>query len=128
VSFAVQRPESDLDASARHQAGTADDGSGPRPLGTAGAGRARGRADGSLLASARKGKQVIRAQKFDILNCVVDGDNVALEVFWTGLLATSVEGLPPNSELRAHVSIFLEFRDGKICRQHNYDCFDPWWV
>jgi ketosteroid isomerase-like protein len=82
----------------------------------------------SLLASARKGKQVIRAQKFDILNCVVDGDNVALEVFWTGLLATSVEGLPANSELRAHVSIFLEFRDGKICRQHNYDCFDPWWV
>jgi ketosteroid isomerase-like protein len=82
----------------------------------------------SLLASARKGKQVIRAQKFDILNSIVDGDNVALEVFWTGLLAKSVEGLPAHSELRAHVSIFLEFKDGKICRQHNYDCFDPWWV
>ena len=82
----------------------------------------------ALLASARKGKQVIRAQKFDILNSIVDGENVALEVFWTGLLATSVEGLQANSELRAHVSIFLEFRDGKISRQHNYDCFDPWWV
>jgi len=82
----------------------------------------------AMLDSARKGKQVIRAQRFDILNSVADGDNVALEVFWTGLLATALEGLPANSQLRAHVSIFLEFRDGKICRQHNYDCFDPWWV
>ena len=82
----------------------------------------------ALLASARKGKQVVRAQRFDILNSIVDGDNVALEVHWSGLLAVPVEGLPADSELRAHVSIFLEFRDGKICRQHNYDCFDPWWV
>ena len=82
----------------------------------------------ALLASARKGKQIIRAQRYDIRNSIVDGDNVALEVHWSGLLAVPVEGLPADSELRAHVSIFLEFRDGKICRQHNYDCFDPWWV
>jgi ketosteroid isomerase-like protein len=82
----------------------------------------------ALLASARKGKQIIRAQKFDVLNSIADGDNVALEVLWSGLLAVAVDSLPADSELRAHVSIFLEFRDGKICRQHNYDCFDPWWV
>jgi ketosteroid isomerase-like protein len=82
----------------------------------------------ALLAAARKGKQVVRAQRFDILNSIVDGDNVALEVHWSGLLAVSVDSLPADSELRAHISIFLEFRDGKICRQHNYDCFDPWWV
>ena len=73
----------------------------------------------ALLASARKGKQIIRAQRYDIRNSIVDGDNVALEVHWSGLLAVSVEGLPADSELRAHVSIFLEFRDGRICRQHN---------
>lgn len=82
----------------------------------------------SLLESARKGKKVISHQKYDVLNTIVDGDRVALEVFWCGLLAVALEGLPANSQLRAHVSIFLEFRDGKICRQHNYDCFDPWWV
>jgi hypothetical protein len=26
----------------------------------------------------------------------------------------------------ARFAIFLTFRDGKIVRQHNYDCFDPW--
>ena len=82
----------------------------------------------AVLASARKGKQIIRRQRFDVLNSIVDGDNVALEVLWSGLLAAPVDSLPADSELRAHVSIFLEFRDGKICRQHNYDCFDPWWV
>ncbi|MFL5470559.1 MAG: nuclear transport factor 2 family protein [Gemmatimonadaceae bacterium] len=82
----------------------------------------------AILDAARKGKQRVRAQKFEILNSVADGDNVALEVFWSGLLAAPVDTLPADSEMRAHLSIFLEFRDGKICRQHNYDCFDPWWV
>ena len=82
----------------------------------------------AILAAARKGKQMVRAQKFEILNSIVDGENVALEVFWSGLLAVPVDTLPADSEMRAHLSIFLEFRDGKICRQHNYDCFDPWWV
>ncbi|MFL5463898.1 MAG: nuclear transport factor 2 family protein [Gemmatimonadaceae bacterium] len=82
----------------------------------------------AILDAARKGKQRVRAQKFEILSSVADGDNVALEVFWSGLLAAPVDTLPADSEMRAHLSIFLEFRDGKICRQHNYDCFDPWWV
>jgi ketosteroid isomerase-like protein len=82
----------------------------------------------ALLDSARKGKKTISRQKYDVLNAIADGDRVAIEVFWSGLLAVPLEGLPANSQLRAHVSIFLEFRDGKIARQHNYDCFDPWWV
>jgi hypothetical protein len=23
-------------------------------------------------------------------------------------------------------AVFLEFRDGRIARQRNYDCFEPW--
>ena len=82
----------------------------------------------AILAAAKKGKKVMRAQKFDILNSISDGDLVALEVFWSGYLAVPVDTLPADSEMRAHFSMWLEFRDGKICRQHNYDCFDPWWV
>ena len=82
----------------------------------------------ALLDTARKGKKTLRAQKYDILNSIVDGDSVALEVFWSGYLAIPVDTLPADSEMRAHLSIWLEFKDGKIARQHNYDCFDPWWV
>jgi len=81
-----------------------------------------------ILTAARQGKKTLRAQKFDVLNSIVDGDNVALEVFWSGYLAEPVDTLPADSEMRAHLSVWLEFRDGKISRQHNYECFDPWWV
>ena len=82
----------------------------------------------AILAAARKGKQTLRAQKFEVLRSLSDGDNVALEVFWSGLLAVPVDTLPADTEMRAHITVWLEFRDGKIARQHNYDCFDPWWV
>jgi ketosteroid isomerase-like protein len=82
----------------------------------------------ALLDAAKKGKRVLRAQRFDVLNSIVEGDNVALEVFWSGYLAVPVDTLPADSEMRAHFSVWLEFRDGKICKQRNYDCFDPWWV
>ena len=82
----------------------------------------------AILESARKGKRTVRAQKFDVLNSIVDGDSVVLEVFWSGRLAAAVDTLPANSEMRAHVSMWLAFRDGKICRQQNYICYDPWWV
>jgi ketosteroid isomerase-like protein len=82
----------------------------------------------ALLADAKKQKKTLRAQKFDVLNSIADGDSVALEILWSGYLAVQVDSLPADSEMRAHISLWLEFRDGKICRQHNYDCFDPWWV
>jgi ketosteroid isomerase-like protein len=82
----------------------------------------------ALIETARKGKKVMRAQRFEIRNSIVDGDSVALEILWSGLLAVPVDTLPADSEMRAHISVWLEFRDGKIARQHNYDCFDPWWV
>jgi ketosteroid isomerase-like protein len=81
-----------------------------------------------ILDTAREEKRTLRAQKFDILNSIVDGESVALEILWSGYLAVPVDTLPADSEMRAHISLWLEFRDGKICRQHNYNCFDPWWV
>ena len=82
----------------------------------------------AILDAARKGRHVIRAQKFEIMNSIADGDRVALEVFWSGILAVPVDTLPADAQIRAHFSMWLEFKDGKIARQHNYDCFDPWWV
>lgn len=82
----------------------------------------------AILDAARRGKQVLRAQKFEVLSAISEGETVAMEVFWSGLLAVPVDTLPADTEMRAHLSVWLEFKDGKICRQNNYDCFDPWWV
>jgi ketosteroid isomerase-like protein len=51
---------------------------------------------------------------------------MAIEVQWTGTLAVALGTLPAGGEMRARFAMFLELRDGKIARQRNYDCFEPW--
>ena len=77
------------------------------------------------LERSEKGKKVLRSQRFDIQKLVVSGDSVALEVDWTGVLAIDIATLKSGQEMRANFAVFLDFREGRISRQRNYDCFQP---
>jgi ketosteroid isomerase-like protein len=79
-----------------------------------------------ILEGAERGRQVLEAQRYEVLKAMASGDNVALEVQWTGTLAIPVASLPAGATMCARFAVFLEYRDGKIARQRNYDCFDPW--
>ena len=79
-----------------------------------------------MLEAAERGQKALSSQHYEIKHDVASGDTVALEVLWVGTLAISIAGLSPGSQMRAHFAVFLEFRDGKILAQRNYDCFDPW--
>jgi ketosteroid isomerase-like protein len=79
----------------------------------------------AALASAHRGRTLMAAQTYDVVSTLTDGDRVALEVAWSGTLAIQLQHLTPGSVLTAHLSLFLDFRDGKICRQRNYDCYPP---
>jgi ketosteroid isomerase-like protein len=87
-------------------------------------GATRGLAE--LAEASARGRKVITAQRFDVKNAIADGDRVALEIIWTGVLAISFGRIPAGGELVAHFGVFFELRDGRIASQHNYDCFDPW--
>jgi ketosteroid isomerase-like protein len=78
------------------------------------------------LARAEKGKKLLSAQTYDVRSAIGAGDSVALEVDWTGTLAIPALGLPAGGKMKAHFAMFLEMRSGKIWRQRNYDCFEPW--
>jgi ketosteroid isomerase-like protein len=78
----------------------------------------------ALIDSARRGQWVLLEQRFDVRNVVAAGTLVAMELIWTGKLAVPLGTLTAGERMRAQFAIFLEFRDGKIARQHNYDCFD----
>lgn len=80
----------------------------------------------ALLDGAVRGQRVMSAQRFELLDALVEGQRVALEVQWSGTLAISLGSLAAGDQMRARFAVFLTFRDGKIARQHNYDCFDPW--
>ena len=79
---------------------------------------------GAILDAAEHDRQTVSNQRFEIRHAVVDGDNVAIEVHWTGTLEKELGTLPIGGEMRAHFAVFLEFRNGKIVRQANYDCFE----
>jgi len=72
-----------------------------------------------------KGRDLLRSQTYDVRNVVEVGNAVAAELEWTGVLGVPMGALQPGTELKAHVAMFLTFRDGKIISQRNYDCYPP---
>lgn len=79
-----------------------------------------------LLEAAERGQEVMSRQRYELVQVIEAGDRVAAEVRWTGTLSVPLGSIPEGGELRARFAIFLELRDGRIARQRNYDCFDPW--
>jgi hypothetical protein len=41
-------------------------------------------------------------------------------------LAVPLGELAAGASMRAHFAMFFELEDGRIRRQRNYDCFEPW--
>ncbi|CAN5662358.1 hypothetical protein BH10CHL1_BH10CHL1_26430 [soil metagenome] len=80
----------------------------------------------ALLDGAERGQKVLSGQRYEIQHELVNGNFVAFEVIWLGTLAIPLGALAVGDNMRAHFAVFLEFRDGKILAQRNYDCFDPW--
>ena len=73
--------------------------------------------------AAARGRSVLRGQRYEVKSAYADGDTVILEVLWAGTLAVPVGTLAAGDEMHAHFAVFLEFRNGRIIRQRNYDCY-----
>ena len=80
----------------------------------------------AIRAAAERGRKVMTSQRFEVINAIASGEQVAVEAVWTGTLAVPLGSIAAGGQMRARFAIFLTYRDGKIVRQHNYDCFDPW--
>jgi ketosteroid isomerase-like protein len=78
-----------------------------------------------ILAAAKRGKKAMTTQTYAVRNALASGDQVALEVDWAGTLAAPFQTIPAGGQMRAHFAAFLQFKDGKIVSQRNYDCYEP---
>ena len=79
----------------------------------------------ALIASGEKGKRALVSENYEIVSAVEQGDRLALQAIWTGILAVPLGNVPAGGTVRAHLGMFFTFRDGRILRLHNYDCFEP---
>jgi ketosteroid isomerase-like protein len=76
-----------------------------------------------VVASVEVGRQLLRDQRFEVVDHVVEGDRVASRVVWTGTLAVEAPPYAAGAQLRADSSMHFTLRDGRIAHQENFDCF-----
>ena len=79
-----------------------------------------------ILERSRQGLKILQRQRYEIVSELAQGDRVAVEARWTGVLAVSLGTMAPGTEMKASFAMFFSFSDGRISIQRNYDCFDPW--
>ena len=77
-----------------------------------------------LQSAALKGRQVLRKEAYELVHAYEMGDTVIIEVVWKGILAIPVGKLNAGDVMKAYFAQVFQFKDGKIFRQRNYDCFE----
>lgn len=78
-----------------------------------------------LEASSERGKQTVAEERYEVQNLVASGDQVAAEVLWSARLNVAIGSTPAGGLMKAHLSMFITWRAGKIVSQRNYDCYEP---
>jgi hypothetical protein len=78
-----------------------------------------------LRKGAEKGKSVLLKEEYEILRSFSCANTVIMEVTWTGTLAVLMGKIPVGGQMKAHFARFFEFKDEKIIKIRNYDCFEP---
>lgn len=78
-----------------------------------------------LKRASEKGRQVLQKEVYEILKAYTFESTVIIEALWTRTLAIPLGNIPAGGEMNAYFAQFYEFKDGKIIRQRNYDCFEP---
>ena len=79
----------------------------------------------AMLAASEKGAALLASQKYVLKKAVAEGDDVAAEIEWTGVLKVGFGAVAAGTTMRAALGMFFTFRDGKIASIRNYDCYYP---
>lgn len=85
----------------------------------------RHRSFSNLIEGAEAGKQMLAYQRFEPTRFFETADTVIAEYTWTGELKVKAGRLKKGQVLKAHICTIFEFKDNKIYRQRNYDCYEP---
>lgn len=78
-----------------------------------------------LKEASNKGKHVLTNEEYEIMKMFSSGSTVIIEAVWTGTLAIPLGTIPAGGQMKAYFAQFFEFKEDKIFRQRNYDCFEP---
>lgn len=78
-----------------------------------------------LNKASAQGTKILEKQEYEVRNLYALDNVVILEAIWRGTLAVPMGSIPAGNQMVAYFAQFYEFQDGKIIKQRNYDCFEP---
>lgn len=78
-----------------------------------------------LKAAAAKGQKLLTKENYEIRKLYLTGETVIMEAGWTRTPAIPLGSISAGGELKAYFVQIFEFKAGRIYRQRNYDCFEP---
>jgi hypothetical protein len=70
------------------------------------------------------GKQILSGQQYEFIDFIETDDKVIAQGVWTGTMKIDAGQLKQGQQLKAHLCVIIEFKDDKIYRIRNYDCYE----
>lgn len=77
-----------------------------------------------LLQRVPNGRKLLKEQKYEIQRAYEAGEALIAEVIWTAEVGADVGAFKAGQQLKAYFCCVFEFKDDRIYRQRNYDCFE----
>ena len=78
-----------------------------------------------LKDASERGQKIISKEEYEIKALYSFNNIVILEAIWKGTVSVPVGNISAGEKITAYFAQFFEFKDNKIYRQRNYDCFEP---
>ncbi|TGL76323.1 nuclear transport factor 2 family protein [Leptospira yasudae] len=71
------------------------------------------------------GKNLLKRQIFRMQTYLESGDTAVVEADWEATIRADLGPFKADQNLKAYFCMIFEFKENKIHRQKNYDCFEP---
>jgi ketosteroid isomerase-like protein len=84
----------------------------------------RTRGYNEMFAGMETAKKILRFHHIEIHAIFETPEVAVVEATWTGEMAEAVRDFEKGQTLTAHCCFVFEFKDGRIFRQRNYDCYE----
>ncbi len=70
-------------------------------------------------------RKILAEQRYDFFDIIETGNRLIIECTWLGTMAIDAGNLTKGQQFKAYICMIVEFKDGKIYTQRNYDCYVP---
>ncbi len=82
------------------------------------------RSGAQMLSDLPRARSLLRRQSYAISTIFEEGEMVAVEATWKGILDVPLGRLQAGDTMVAHLCMVFTVRNGRIVAQKNYDCYE----